>query len=67
MDLYREQNDREKQAQLEQEQADEEAAAAAAKEEEITAIWSAQQRVQIEWEASVATCAELEEELASVQ
>ena len=67
MEIAKEQNDLEKQAQLKQEEADEEAAAAAAKEEEITAIWSAQQRVQTEWEASVAACDELEEELVSVQ
>jgi len=67
MEIAKEQNDPEKQAQLNQEEADEEAGAAAAKEEEITAIWYAQQRVQTEWEASVAACDELEEELVSVQ
>ena len=67
MEIAKEQNDLEKQAQLKQEEADEEAAAAAAKEEEITAIWSAQQRVQTEWEATLVASAELWDELESVQ
>jgi len=67
MELAREQDDREKQAQLRQQEAEDEAAAAAAKAEEIAAIWSAQQRVQTEWEATLVASAELWDELESVQ
>jgi len=67
MELAREQDDRAKQAQLRQQEAEDEAAAAAAKEEEIAAIWSAQQRVQTEYEATLVASAALEEQLLSVQ